>query len=104
MLEHPAEMAAALLLHTGALIVLRPVLDCAAVVVHIFVKAACASLNHSGKEVSLLGGLYSSGPHHLHHALRNVNFGQTCFLFDRLIGTYRAGVAGTAGRGGETPR
>lgn len=90
-LEHPAEMMGALLLHWGMLLALRPVLCCASVWAHVVLKAALACLNHCGRDVRLLG--YRTAHHDLHHDKRTVNYSQTTFAWDRMMGTYCAAAS-----------
>ena len=88
-LEHPLEMACALALHGAVLCCLRPILDWASVWAHLGVKGVLATLNHSGRAVRV-PRLYDAGAHQLHHRKRNVNYAQTHFFVDRLLGTYCA--------------
>jgi len=86
-MEHPIEMGGALLLHACALFAAAPLLDGAAVGMHVAGKALVSVLNHCGRDVRL-GPLYASRLHHAHHARGDLNFSQACFLWDRAWGTY----------------
>lgn len=86
-MEHPIEMVGALLIHAALLHTLRPLLDMTSVFVHLTLKALCACMNHSGRDVRI-SGLYHTKLHHIHHEKRIKNYAQTCFVWDRLVGTF----------------
>lgn len=86
-MEHPLEMAGALLLHACAVVVLCPWLCQAAVCAHLIGKAFVACLNHQPRDTDLV--IYRTRHHRIHHEKRTVNYAQNVFLFDRVLSTYR---------------
>lgn len=86
-MEHPFEMLGALLLHALVLYTLQPFLDMLSVFLHLLLKALCACMNHSGKDIRILG-LYNAKLHHIHHEKRTTNYAQTSFIWDRMLGTF----------------
>ena len=87
-MEHPLEMIGALLLHAIVIINLTPVLDKVSVILHLFIKALGACLNHSGRDVEC--AFYCTKYHHLHHMRRTCNYSQYLFSYDRMMGTLQS--------------
>jgi sterol desaturase/sphingolipid hydroxylase (fatty acid hydroxylase superfamily) len=48
-----------------------------------------AGLNHTRHDIVLLGGIYDSKAHDVHHRIPQSNYGQYSMLWDKLFNTYR---------------
>jgi sterol desaturase/sphingolipid hydroxylase (fatty acid hydroxylase superfamily) len=48
-----------------------------------------AGLNHTRHDMVLLGGIYDSKAHDVHHRIPQSNYGQYTMLWDKILDTYR---------------
>lgn len=72
------------------------------VLLHLMLKAAGASFNHTGFDLrlSFLGIDYSVRAHEMHHRHPQKNFAQYVMFWDRIMGTYEPYV----GSGADSPK
>lgn len=88
--EHPLEQAGALAIHFGALCLLRALgmLDAAAALGHLLVKAVGSCLNHVGYDARVplgCGVVLSARYHRAHHTHLRCNYSQFVPAVDRCV-------------------
>ena len=60
-----------------------------AAMVFLAVGGYLAGLNHTRFDITLLGGVYDSKAHDVHHRIPQSNYGQYTMFWDKLFGFYR---------------